>query len=434
MKFPSGLPFLKRNRLKTKDVAGMKPISAVRSFLDHKRKLAVVSAAATIVAGISLYFSCHYDLSGDFHGLYILRCDRGRLFDVKSDLMLGEENRLLIRFELDPLLEAFSYKPRNQPNHPHLSYSWNESKGSGYIFNYNADGTQLLTCFSRFRDSQGEIPKGLFVGGGLPYSKHDQSQLTMSATGMAHYDGRNWHHLWCNANETIASSDTDKHDPSTWTFLNSKVLYSDSRKLLIRSSHMLPFGRTKLRIDRYALFRAGENFFIMVIKIKNIGNHPGQYYYVYGDEPWVGEFGTSGGNIGWTRDLLHYFESAINPYKYSYAGMFDIGNPMIIGERQKFTGLANFIEWMGTNKPNLVYFSNKEGQFAEESQHVPLYSKDNRVIFLQWGPRVLMPQGRDCIMMAVGMADRTTKDGIPVKPQVGLDQNDYEHIFNDTLD
>ncbi|WP_243689505.1 hypothetical protein [Geotalea toluenoxydans] len=99
--------------------------------------------------------------------------------------------------------------------------------------------------------------------------------------------------------------------------------------------------------------------------------------------------------------------------------MYDIGNPVILGEQNRFSGLANFIEWIGDNKPNLVYFSNKEGQFAEEKERVPLYSKDNRVIFLQWGPRPIMPQGRDYIILAIGMAGTDPKNGMPFKPDVG---------------
>ncbi|GAB7027146.1 hypothetical protein JCM15764A_23940 [Geotalea toluenoxydans] len=410
----------------------MKLYSLLSPLLTWVKQIKLMAATViTVITVIFIYAAGHFDFSDDLHGLYLLRCDRGRLFDLKGDLLLGEENRLLAKFELDPIMDLFRYEHSHKPNHSHLSYSWNERNGSGYIFNYREDGTQLLTCFSRFRDSQGEIPKGLFLGGGLPYSKHDNAQLTMSATGMAHFDGKQWHHLWCNANETIASSAEEKHDPSTWQFLNSKVLFSDSKKLIIRSSHQFPFGTTTLRIDRYAIFRAGENYFILMMKISNIGNDPAYYYYVYGDEPWVGQFGSSGGNVGWARGRLFNFEGALDPQQYSYAGMYDIGNPVILGEQNRFSGLANFIEWIGDNKPNLVYFSNKEGQFAEEKERVPLYSKDNRVIFLQWGPRPIMPQGRDYIILAIGMAGTDPKNGMPFKPDVGLDQTDFDVIQSD---
>jgi len=400
----------------------------IASFSKRKR-LVAITITAIVLPFLFLFFATHFDFSSDFEGIYLLSCDRGLLYDIKNDLMLGEENRLLAKIEFDPLYNFFSGEKKLSANTPHLNYRWSNRNGNGYIFNYSADGKQLLTCFSRFRDSQDMVPKGLFVGGGLPYSKHDDIELTMSATGMAHFDGKEWHHLWCNANETIASSPDEKHDPSTWTFLGSKVLHASDSKLVLKSSHELPFDKTVLHIDRYAIFRAGETYFTLLIKIANVGSSQTDYYYVYGDEPWVGEFGTSAGNVGWTKDRLHYYETALNPLQHSYAGMYDIGNPLILGGKSKYSGLANFIEWMGDIKPGLVYFSNKEGQFVNEEQKVPLYSKDNRVIFLQWGPRTLMPGSQDLLIMAIGMADGTAKSGVPLKPEVRLDQADARFLF-----
>ncbi len=392
----------------------------------------IAAVALTVIALPLLLIFCasHLDFSSDFEGIYILRCDRGLLFDIKNDLMLGEENRLLAKIEFAPLYNFFQGGNRRPSGAPHLNYSWNNRLGSGYIFNYFGDGKQLLTCFSRFRDSQGKIPKGLFVGGGLPYSNHDDIDLTMSATGMAHFDGKVWHHLWCNVNETIASSPEDKHDPSTWKFLGSKVIFANDTKLIIRSSHELPFCNTTFHIDRYAIFRAGETYFTLLIKITNMGMYPATYFYVYGDEPWVGEFGSSAGNVGWVKDRLYYYEGMVDPRKYSYAGMYDIGNPVILGEKRKFTGVANFIEWMGELTPDLVYFSNKEGEFAEEKERVPLYSKDNRVIFLQWGPRRLLPGRYEYMILAIGMAGNEPKSGFPVKPVVTLNPGDRDIILS----
>ena len=350
------------------------------SFIKEHQK---VCLAFSIVLAffIILPFAVHLDFSDEINGLYLLKCDRGRALDIKTDLLLGEENRLLAKLEFQPIIRFFGGGER-PARKAHLEYRWNKRNGSGYIFNHNSDGTQLLTCFSRFLDSQGAIPKGLFIGGGLPYSRHDDIELTMSATGMAHFNGKEWHHLWCNANETIASGPDEKHDPSTWQFIGSKIVSSNDQKLILRSSHLIPFKGTTLRMDRYAVFQADQNYLILMFNITNIGSMPTEYFYVYGDEPWVGEFGTASGNVGWSKEKLYYFEGAVNPQTNSYAGMYDKGNPYILGEKKSFTGMANFIQWMGDNKPDLVYFSNKEGQFAEEKEMIPLHSKDNRVIFL----------------------------------------------------
>jgi len=60
-------------------------------------------------------------------------------------------------------------------------------------------------------------------------------------------------------------------------------------------------------------------------------------------------------------------------------------------------------------RPDLGYFSNKEGKFAEVSEKVPLYSRNNRVMFLQWGPRLILPGQSDLILLTIGIADKDPK-------------------------
>ena len=150
------------------------------------------------------------------------------------------------------------------------------------------------------------------------------------------------------------------------------------------------------------------------MRVENAGRRALSYHYVYGDEPWVGEFGSSAGNVGWVKERLYYYEGVVDPRTHTFAGMYDAGNTLIPGAGQTFSGVANFIEWLGSNRPDLVYFSNKIGVFAQEKERVPLYSKDNRVIFLQWGPRLLRPGESELHLLAIGMAD--TAPGEPLPP------------------
>jgi hypothetical protein len=92
--------------------------------------------------------------------------------------------------------------------------------------------------------------------------------------------------------------------------------------------------------------------------------------------------------------------------------------------------MANFIEWIGMIRPQLVYISNKEGRISEDSQRVPLDSPDNRVLFLQWGPRLLLPGKSDMLMMAIGMAEHNPKSDIPVKPEVNINWDDLNFVLS----
>jgi hypothetical protein len=184
-------------------------------------------------------------------------------------------------------------------------------------------------------------------------------------------------------------------------------------------------------MDRYVFFKAGDTFFILAIVLRNKGPVETPYLYIYGDEPWVGEYGSSIGNVGWVKDRQLNYEGRIDPRKYSYAGMWDIGNPAVPRESESgknMTGMANFIEWLGNNIPDKVYFSNTNGKFAEESHKVPLSSPTNRVIFLEWGPRFIEPGQEHVILLGIGMAGSGPQTTLPEKPPVSMSEEDRAYL------
>jgi hypothetical protein len=171
-------------------------------------------------------------------------------------------------------------------------------------------------------------------------------------------------------------------------------------------------------IDRYACFEAGKSFCTLSVTIKNTGTKAGKYIYMFGDEPWLGEYGSSAGNIGWAKDRIIQYASVLDASQYSYAGFYDYGNDAI-GEGHNFTMMANFIEWKSGYQPH-VYFSNFPGDFDPyESRKIPL-SSNTRFLGLEWGPHVLEPGKSDTYNFAVGMAGRDPQTGFPVKPETKL--------------
>lgn len=407
----------------------MKRLTAL--FSGRRSRMCFFPLLSVLVVVILIAATARINIRGAYDGLYLLKGGPGAVFEVKDTVLLGEYERVLMKIEFGALFSKSGREDGSGPAVNEFRYSWQKDEGAGYIKSFFADGTKLIISFGRFLDSQGSAPEGVFVGGGLPYHEYEKSEVTMNETGMAFFDGSTWRHLWCNANESLNSA-LNPHTilyPSNWTFLGSKVLYATNRKLIIRSRHEALLDGAPLRMDRFALYRAGDHYFILVIKIMNLGQRPAGFYYIYGDEPWVGDFGTSRGNVGWVRDRLYYYEGVVDPVKYSYAGMFDYGNKMTPQGRAEFTGTANFIEWLEGNKPDLVYFSNTIGSFADEKDRVPLTSEFNRVLMLQWGPKSLDPGQMELIILALGMADRDAKTGMPSKPTVKLNLDELSYLL-----
>lgn len=386
----------------------------------------------TITLCVILFFiAVRFDIEGDFEGLYLLKGTGFSLLEIKDDVLLGEYEQVIVKLDMPFLHALFQHNADRDSREPYIDYKWNKRYGHGFIQSFSPDGTRFIVCLSRFHDSQGEAPKGIFVGGGLPYSRYEQSSVLMNETGVAFFNGSRWFHIWCNANEAIAGENSPYTllFPSKWEFLGSRVHYATSRKIMLQSSHRVMLDGVPALIDRYLIYRAGDQYFTLFNRIKNVGNKPTGYYFVYGDEPWVGDYGTSMGNVGWVKDRLYYYEALVDPNHHDFAGMYDAGNPVILGERNSFSGMANFMEWLGDVRPNLVYFSNKEGKINDESANVPLSSRDNRVIFLQWGARKLLPNQSETIALAIGMADTNPGRRQPQKPDVRVDWADVNHIL-----
>lgn len=365
-------------------------------------------------------------IEDNYKGFFVLKKKDGFGIEIKNDFYPDDVDRLIVAFDFEDFYEKFGIdKIFSEKSYPRLNYIWDEKNGRGVVKNQLDENRKIYTTFSRFKDDNGFVPKGLFVGGGLPHSLRANVPEKLSDTGMAYFDGNDWFHIWCSANEGI-SAGVDfglKLPPSLWKFEGSKILKDTNSELIIKSSHSVDFDNSTMKIERYAFFKAGEPYFILVIKFKNIGKNIMKFIYVYGDEPWIGEYGTSAGDVGWVEDGLILHEGSIDIKKYNYVGFYDYGNDAI-GETHYFTKLANFIEWIGDeSKPDLVYFSNEVAKFAI-NRLVPLYSNNNRNLGIEWGPKTLKPGESITLTLAIGMVIDYTS-GYPKKPNIYFDKNNF---------
>jgi hypothetical protein len=180
-------------------------------------------------------------------------------------------------------------------------------------------------------------------------------------------------------------------------------------------------GKIRVLMNRTLYKRAGDDFLVLKVEFANIGETTFNYNYIYGDEPWVGEFGSSSGDIGWANRRTFKRESYLLPVVDNYAGFWDIGNDLA-GEAKAYSGYANFVEWLA-NPPSIVYFSNSL-RLNEFIEGAPLGSRDNRVINLLWLSEILRPRHSKGYVMALGMAKSPSRTELP-KPDI----NFVKHIF-----
>jgi hypothetical protein len=379
-----------------------------------KTVIALLGAALLGTALLTILFRVGFNITGHFEGLYLLHEKGKDHFEVTDHLFVGKGEHVVYGTNLKTDWFKFfaALLPKHSEHEAHLHLDWSPKDGSGYVSNQLPDGTSLVTYFGRYLDGDKEV-HGLFVGGGLPDTVVTNVNYNMNNSGMTFYNGKTWYHIWCSVNEGIDFAEpAPALTPSRWKFLGSRVVSRSNDHVVIESSHEVKEGASLARIDRRASFTAGEPYFSLEIRISNISEAPVHYHYTYGDEPWVGYYGTALGDVGWVKDRLITHEESIDSARYSYAGMADLGN-RAIGERPVYTNLANFIEWLGDDRPH-VYFSNDTDTPENHPTKAPLESNE-RFIGLVWD-KALPPGSSQTIRLNIGMAYFNPKSGIPEKP------------------
>lgn len=386
----------------------------------RKRNFVIATSVLFFAICTLLASKVKFDYHNDREGIFIFKGEDGYLLKVGDDLFPEENQRLLWGMALPEFKRATESGACISKDKPCTHLEWNEDSGRGFIKTYYPNGEKLVINLGRYLDSQGKSVSGLFLGGNLSPSDPDFQQFNKNETGMAYFDGNRYFHIWCNVNEGIVDSSGKLLYPSDWVFHSSKILENSTQDLTITSKHQIMVNNVPVTIVRTLFYQTGDTFVTLVTSLKNIGNTPTLLQYIYGDEPWLGDFGSSTGNIGWLKSGLVTTEMQIDTSKNDFIGMFDTGNPLIGEEKGFTTGKANFIEWSPAGRPDLAYFSNQFGTVARPEQKVPLTSSNSRVLAMQWGPKTLNPGQSLSFTLSVGMADNDPKTGLPVKPDTHL--------------
>lgn len=387
-----------------------------------KTKHFLLFAAVVIIAFIPvLHTTVRFSFDPRVEGFFILHGDDGYWLELADDLVPEDATRLIWAMPHYPFRTSVTSQKCSDSDRPCLDFRWDKRYGRGFIRNTWPDGSKLVINLSRFRDSNGKYPSGIFIGGGLPPSDPDFQFMNNEATGMTYFDGQRWYHVWCNSNEGLVSP-AQPFLPSyvtDWDFKGSWVREADAKSVTFESRHSLKFTGVPLDVERFLFYYAGNSYVILTTNFTNKGKVPVTLQYMYGDEPWIGDFGSSAGDVGWMERELIFTEREIDTRQHTYFGMYDYGNELA-GEDHRYTGIANFIEWDKDSKPTRAYISNFSGGASSDNKIVPLTSQTNRFIGLQYGPLMLKPGETFSFTIAVGMAGRDPKTGFPVKPITGL--------------
>lgn len=364
--------------------------------------------------GIMFFFSSLFffhdllDLTSSNSAIYVVK--EGDGIKLRRDLMAGEREKLLFMFNANPIFDFFMKKFALAAGRSLLELTWDGEGGTGVIKQFRSDGRIFSVSLSRFEELG--KPRGLFIGGDLPYGDADRDPGA-ATSGIGFYDGKQWYHLWCVSNEAFSLSGSEQMAaPAHWRYLGGRKQKDTYDEVVLESDHDIVIGDVRVLMKRTIRFRAGDDYLILKVRIINPNAGGIAYSYLFGDEPWIGRFGSSAGDVGWDEEGIIEAEAFIDPVRNKYAGFYDYGN-IWAGESHSFSGYANFVKWISPT-PSFVTFSNGKQCCTTDR---PLDSTFNRMLVIAWKDQRLLPGESLTYTMALGMA-KIGKDGLPAVPDI----------------
>jgi len=307
-----------------------------------------------------------------------------------------------------------SAPPADPGERPALENRWDPATGRGDVVHALSGGDLLRTCF---HCEHAGYTGGLVIG-------------NESGSGMGFYPkepirGFREINAWCAQDESLWDLDQQVEYTYGWSenvgtgsdgerleYRGGRVLADDGEHLVLGSSN----AGGCYRVDKVASTRAGVRWWVLATRISNTCDHPVRFDLYSGEDPWIGRYRSSEGDVGWTPEGFVPYETALGPGRFTAGGMIDLGT---VGEGEgHFSGQANFLALdPATPPPDVVTFANRFAHGPDEvDPERPLDNQSLTALNLVWRERTLAPGEAFTTAFALGLADAGSPGTIPAAP------------------
>jgi hypothetical protein len=294
-----------------------------------------------------------------------------------------------------------------------FAIGWSPVTGKGDVVETLASGDRVRTCFHcTFPGYTG----GLVIG-------------NMNGSGMGYYPAKPLRgfraiNVFCAQDESIWDLDEKAEYSYGWsenigTGPDGKRLeYVGGRILEHADDHVVLASENAggcYRVFKVAYAKAEARTWIIATRIQNRCDKPVHFDLWTGDDPWVGLYASSEGDVGWTPKGLVRNETAFGIGQFTAGGLYDLGT---VGEKAgSFSNQANvFALDPALPLPDFAAFANR---FAHGKDDVaprrPLDNKTMTALNLGWRARTLAPGQSMDMALALGMAQ--TREGTAAEPE-----------------
>lgn len=305
--------------------------------------------------------------------------------------------------------------PTVSPAPSRFAMRWDPATGRGDVVQDLGEAGQLRTCF---HCTWPGYSGGLIIG-------------NLNGPGVGLYPDRPIRgyasiNVWCAQDESIW--DLDERAEYSYGWSENYGDGDDGRVLAYEKGRIIETGPERVvlqsrnvggcyRVTKVATTRARARFWVIATRIENTCDRPVRFDFFTGEDPWVGRYHSSDGDVGWSAAGLLTHEAEVDPALFDAGGLYDLGNSAQGQSPTQFSNQANFVQVdPATPLPDRVLFANR---FAHAPEDIdtgrPLDNKSLTAINLGWTGRRLMPGEGFTVAVAMGLA-RTGKPGTVPRP------------------
>ena len=309
--------------------------------------------------------------------------------------------------------------PRDAARPGRFEMGWDPRTGRGKVVEHNDNGDRLATCFHcGYPGYTGGLIIGNYGGPGMGLYPR------VPVRGFTEIN------VFCAQDESIWDQDEDVEYTYGWSenfgdgpdgkrldFVRGEVLANDGHEVALASEN----AGGCYRVNKIAYTREGWRAWIIATRVTNRCDHPVRFHFHSGDDPWIGRYASSDGDVGYTQGGLVNKERAFVAGALTVGGLYDLGNSEL---GQADTGFSNQANYFALDPAlPLPDFSAIANRFAHTPAEVdpdkPLDNKTMTALNLGWRDLVLAPHESFHTAMALGLAETGSPGALPRVPPLG---------------
>lgn len=301
---------------------------------------------------------------------------------------------------------------------PWLENAWDPKTGRGMVTHHQpGDGTLRTSFHVDFPGYTGGLVIGGYSSSGLAWIPEHPLPAFPTIN------------VFCAQDESIWDRDERREYTYGWSenfgtgpdgerleYVSGRIVEATRESVVLESEN----SGGCYRVRKVASTWAAARFWIIATRITNRCNHPAHFDFFSGDDPWIGLYKSSDGDVGWTPNGLVRNERRLEIGDFTAGGLWDLGNAALGQTEGSFSNQANFFALDPTLAlPDEADFANR---FAHEKSEIdstkPLDNRSMTALNLGWTNQQLAPEASKDYVFALGLANTTNGATVPQIPDL----------------